>query len=818
MAKIKNDKVSAELDLKTQTANERIHELTNATKQLRAQNNAYRKEISLLAATEGDHSKEIRRLNEALMANEREIEKNKRAIAEEEKGIDLTRKTAAQLGKQLKDLKRQLNNTSRAADPKEYKKLEGEIREVERAYAEATKSTRGFLTSLLSLDKVSTTVKGFFMGLGMVIMTQVVTSFKKLTGVIMDFEQSNAKLAAVLGTSFDGIKRLTDQAKFLGRTTTATASEVTGLQTELAKLGFSQEVIENMTPAVLKFAKAVDTDLSSASAFAGAALRIFNKDASEAEEVMATFAIATSKSALDFNKLEASLSTIGPIASSFGLTVEETTALLGTLANAGFDASSAATATRNILLNLCDANGELARSLGGPVSSLDEIVAGLNKLNAEGVDLNKVLELTDKRSAAAFSQFLGKADEMLELRDSISGVTEEFDQMTVTMSDTATGSWKGFGSAVEGLILKFFDFRFVLKGLFEAATSLIQWVGDLIDGFQPLWDVLGMVVKGVGAVVVGVAKLTKAIADFVVKFKPVMGIVSGAVAAWAAYKIAILTAIGVTKLKNISLMAHVKHLMAATAGVKNLTTAWNTFSKVMKSAVVISAIVGFATMIWGWIKPSDEAAKAIDKVKESTERLKDAISDSAFKVEEERNKLQSLREVAMSEVETKEARLAAIDKLNKIIPGYNASIDAETGAYRESKRALDDYLASLERKYRLEAFKDEYQKLIKEDAERRKEIWKGRKEWYELQKNQYALYEQHGDPRNSSPFDFDGAIWNGEKIIPNKNQNNPFYGALVSAEKDLNMDFDKYYESLGTEEAKALIAFYDETLVSTKKS
>lgn len=73
------------------------------------------------------------------------------------------------------------------------------------------------------------------MGLGMVIMTQVIGAFKQLTNIIQDFERANSKLASVLGTTIDGVSRLTDQAKYLGRTTTATASQVTGLQTELAK-------------------------------------------------------------------------------------------------------------------------------------------------------------------------------------------------------------------------------------------------------------------------------------------------------------------------------------------------------------------------------------------------------------------------------------------------------------------------------------------------------------------------------------------------------------------------------------------------------
>ena len=251
-----------------------------------------------------------------------------------------------------------------------------------------------------------------------------------------------------------------------------------------------------MEGAVLKFAKAVDTDLSRASAFAGAALRIFNKDASETEDVLATFAVATTKTALDFSKLESSLSTVGPVANSFGFSIEDTTALLGQLANAGFDASSAATATRNIILNLCDANGDLAKALGSPVKNADDLAKGLKKLNAEGIDLAKALDLTDKRSVAAFSTFLNSADSLTELRDSITDVNKQFNDMSATMSDNVAGAMAGLQSAAQELVLKISEgTNGPIKDLIKALTSLVQWVGEAYQWLTKF----GGLIKGVAA-------------------------------------------------------------------------------------------------------------------------------------------------------------------------------------------------------------------------------------------------------------------------------------------------------------------------------
>lgn len=715
MAKLNNDKIAVELDLKAQKAQEEIRRLTKATDALRKQNAEHRKEISRLAATEGDHSAEIKRLNETIQANTREIEANKRAMETERQKIDISRMSAAQLGKELKNLKRELNNTSKATNPKRYRELEDQIRRTEKALAEAQRSTRGFLASLLSLDKIATSIKGFFMGLGMVIMTQVIGAFKQLTNIIQDFERANSKLASVLGTTIDGVSRLTDQAKYLGRTTTATASEVTGLQTELAKLGFTQDVIEKLTPSVLKFAKAVDTDLSSAAAFAGAAMRMFNKDADQAEAVMASFAVATTKSALDFHKLEASLSTVGPVANAFGFSLEETTALLGQLSNAGFDASSAATATRNILLNLADANGDLAKALGGPVTNLDELVNGLNKLNAEGVDLAKALELTDKRSVAAFSTFLNGSDSILALRDSITDCTDDFQQMAATMADNAAGSFAGFQSAVEGLILKFFDFREALKTLYEWGTDIINWIGEIVDAFSPMGTMIGWAATTVGALVSALGTLVGWITKLFTQTAAGRMILNGVVAALVAYKVATLLASNATKTFISNIANAIKAIIAKTAAVYSAAKAdgaaavatrlWNAALMANPIILIISLLAMAVAAIMGYNSAMDDAT-------EKTDAWTEASKEAAKQYGEQKGKIQALIMVAENENLSLERRKKAVAELNRIIPNYNAQIDATTGKYKASKQALDAYLISLEKEMRYKANESKMRELV----------------------------------------------------------------------------------------------------------
>lgn len=298
---------------------------------------------------------------------------------------------------------------------------------------------------------------------------------------IRDFEQANADLGTIVGANADELKRLTDSALELGRTTEYTASQVTQLQTELAKLGFGTQSIETMQKPVLQFATAVGASLPDAAALAGATLRSFGLNVSDTEDVLATLAVATNRSALSFSYLKTAMSIVSPVANTFGFSVRDTAALLGTLADAGFDASSAATATRNILLNLADANGKLAQSLGAPVHTLPDLVSGLQRLRDRGIDLAETLELTDKRSVAAFNTFLNGSDNLRRLRENLEDVNGELGRIAEDRLNTVEGSIKLLQSAWEGFVLSFYNSRGTIKSVIDFITSGIEGINNLLD-------------------------------------------------------------------------------------------------------------------------------------------------------------------------------------------------------------------------------------------------------------------------------------------------------------------------------------------------
>lgn len=359
------------------------------------------------------------------------------------------------------------------------------------------KRTGGILKNELSigLNKVGistgTMAKGFVAGqLAMKGLQMIWTELKQGIKTAMEFEATNSKLAAILGTTSDKIKELKLSARELGATTKYTASEATNLQLELAKLGFSVVEIQQSTKYILQFAQATGAGLSEAAALAGAALRMFNAGTTETERYVSAMAVATTKSALSFSYLQTAMPIAGSVAKTFGFEIEDVLALLGKLADAGVDASSAATATRNILLNLANGGGKLSKTLGGNVKTLDDFVKGLKQAKDKGIELAEMLDITDKRSVNAFANFVNGADDIEALRKSITGVTDDFAKMADEMGNNTAGSLKGLSSAWDELMITIYGNTGIIRDTVDLIADAVRDMATLLGGVQQVADKL----------------------------------------------------------------------------------------------------------------------------------------------------------------------------------------------------------------------------------------------------------------------------------------------------------------------------------------
>lgn len=698
MAKLKPDYIEWVLTLNASDAQKEIHNLSEKNKELRDSNKKIKEQMTELIATGKKGGEEWKNYTKALNANNRAISENNQKITECEKRLDKTAMSANQLARKAKDLRKSLRDTVKSLEPEKYAALEKELKEVEEAYGQATKKAKDFGNSLLSLNKIKTVLTGVFVTIGAMITGQIVGGLRDAVSTIIEFEKKNSTLAAILGTTKKSIKDLTDEARRLGATTSYTAAQVTELQIELAKLGFFKEDIKAMTPSVLKFAKAVDTDLASAATLAGATLRIFNLDAEDTERALSTMAIGTTSSALNFEYLNSAMSTVGPVANSFGFTIEETTALLGALANSGFDASSAATATRNILLNLADSSGKLALALGGPVNNLDDLVKGLKKLNSEGIDLNKALELTDKRSVAAFNTFLNGTDTVLALCDAVTGAEDAFNAMSEEMGDNVQGALNRLSSTIEGVIMRLYGSKDLLRDLIDFVTRMVEGVGTLVDMFKQ-WSVVTYTVMAYLVAYYGTLKIATM---------------------WhARFKAATLASVVAEKAHAVQLYISRAATLAYAAAqallhlnIKRYTAALRLMRiELLKNpyAAVTALILSAGMAIYQFTKRLKEARDA----QANFNKIESEVSAT---LQQEKDQIKSLTKAIHDTNLSVDERREYIKKLQEIVPEYHASIKDEGGLYDENTEAIKRYLKARENEMKMNSLKSLMQPLYDEKA------------------------------------------------------------------------------------------------------
>ena len=339
----------------------------------------------------------------------------------------------------------------------------------------AEEKTKKVDSSLTDLAKKAGLVTVAFMGAG-----KLVDAFKGATRVGAEFEQNIKNLSVIAGATGGKLKQLEQSALKLGGSTKFTASEVANLQIEFSKLGFTSDEILEVTEGTLNLATAFGLDLSQSASVAGSTLRAFGLDASETVRMTDVMATSFASTALDMDKFTNSMSFVAPVAKVAGFSLEETTAVLGTLANAGISGSMAGTSLRQVFLELSNENSKLAKRLGGTVSNSEELTQALNKLKEEGIGTAEMKDLVGQRAVSAFSILLDGADDVANLTEKFNDATGAGQAMATEMLDTLQSKFKIMQSASEDLGIAFFDtFDNALKNATDVMTDAIGGLAEM---------------------------------------------------------------------------------------------------------------------------------------------------------------------------------------------------------------------------------------------------------------------------------------------------------------------------------------------------
>lgn len=332
-----------------------------------------------------------------------------------------------------------------------------------------------------------------------------------------DFDDAMRTVKAVSQSTEDEFQSLSAKAKALGASTSFTAVEVAELMTELGRAGFTATQIDTMTEAVLNLSRATGTEAATASGIMAATIRQFSLGAEEATRVADGLTAAANMSFNSVESLGEAMSYAGPVALDFGVSLEETLAVLGTLGNLGIQGSNAGTTLRRLLTitgaeaeKLKDIFGVTFKDAAGNARPLVDVLEEVNKATehmgtAERSEkFNEAFGLLGITGASAISKSAGSTRELLKAIQEAGGVAED----TAKQMDAGLGgSFRILLSAIEGVAIAIGEaLAPAIQGIANKASGFLSVVTQLIGENQRL--ILGVTagiasVAGLGAAMVG---------------------------------------------------------------------------------------------------------------------------------------------------------------------------------------------------------------------------------------------------------------------------------------------------------------------------
>lgn len=311
-----------------------------------------------------------------------------------------------------------------------------------------------------------------------------------------DFESQMSRVKAISGATGEEFEQLKAQAMQLGADTSFSASQAAEGMENLAAAGFTTSEIMNAMPGLLNLAAASGEDLASSSDIAASTLRGFGlaaSDAAHVADVLAANANRTNSSVADTGE---AMKYVAPLARAAGLSLEETAAAIGIMANAGIQGSQAGTSLRGALSRLSKPTKDMSEAMdelgisfydsNGKMKSLTEQVGMLRQATEGMTDEQKNNYLVTLYGQEALSGMLALINEgegsLGELTNAYKNCDGAAQEAAETMQDNLSGALEQLSGSAETLGLAFYNS--VADNLKNAAKTATESINNITDSFN----------------------------------------------------------------------------------------------------------------------------------------------------------------------------------------------------------------------------------------------------------------------------------------------------------------------------------------------
>lgn len=360
--------------------------------------------------------------------------------------------------------------------------------------------------------------------------SQVLTGIGEFIQPGIAFEKQMSKVGALarLEKTSQAFIQLRQQAERLGASTEFSATQAGQGMQFLAMAGFNARDILASMPSMLNLNYADgNTELKETADIASNILSGFKLQADQMPKVADVLTATLTRSNVDLRMLGETMTYVAPIASKFGASIEEASALAGMLGNVGIQGSMAGTAMRTMYnniashapaINALEELGIQSRLDDGNMRALPEILSEIAK-KTESMGSGQQLEIfkliAGKEAGAAFAELVSQSgsEGITQFMDVLHRSAGEARRVASQMSDNTAGDIKAMQSAWEGLNISVAGTNTApMRDMIQSVTRVINRVNMWVQQNPELAGQLLRVVAIVAAAVTVGGALALAIA------------------------------------------------------------------------------------------------------------------------------------------------------------------------------------------------------------------------------------------------------------------------------------------------------------------
>ena len=672
---------------------------------------AFNLENAIAKAASAGNKTELTKLRKELKTTQRQIREMESATMQVERVLkQLDKATPKELQRTLKTLEKQLNNLERGSQ--EWKRQTEYIKRVREELDKVNRELRNGETFWERFNRKmndwQTTLAA-----GAAAVTGVVMAGRSAVNAYAEMDAEMANVRKYTGMTAEQVALLNKE--FLKIDTRTSREDLNRLAQEAGRLGkTSQEDVLGFVKAADQINVALD-DLGDGATLTLSKLTNIFGDEKRLGTERSLLAVGSV-----INELSQNCTASAPYLAQFsqrlagvgaqaGMTIPQLMAFAAVLDSQGQAVEMSATALSKLIMDLFKETDKIAQATG---LDLEKFKATLENSTNEGLlmllDRLKQLGGMDvlapvfkdmgeegARASAVISALAGNVDTVRWQQENANkafqeatSVTKEFNVQNTTVQAELDKARKRLTELAVELGEKLAP---VMKHVMSSTSLILKLLSGLITFVGKYKGELVVLTASIVAYTIAVnaaAIKTKALAMW-------QGIVKVATVAWTA----------VTYL-SASAMA------LFTGNVTRATIAFKAFSTTLKLSPIGLILGSVTALVGGLILLS----KKTDATTESLKMLNKIRDDAQQKMADEKTQIELLISAAKNEKLSLDERKKAIDKLNSIIPNYNAQLDDTTGKYIDNKKALDDYLTSLAKKYEIEGAKDQLAEIGRETA------------------------------------------------------------------------------------------------------